>query len=65
MERLLTAKEAADRLGITPKTLREWVRDGKIPAIILPGHNIRFSESVLTSWVEKRKTRVRQYSSAS
>jgi excisionase family DNA binding protein len=30
---LLTAQEAADRLRITTRTLRRWIKDGKITAI--------------------------------
>ena len=28
MDRLLTLAEVADRLGVTPKTVRKWVRLG-------------------------------------
>ncbi|WP_166652495.1 helix-turn-helix domain-containing protein [Enterovirga rhinocerotis] len=33
MTKLLTPQEVADSLGITPRTLREHVRDGRLPYI--------------------------------
>ncbi len=40
---LLTAREAADRLRTTPKTIHEWAKEGKLHRITLPGsHSFRF-----------------------
>jgi excisionase family DNA binding protein len=35
--RLLTTGDVADRLGVTPYTVRRWVADGRLPAVKLPG----------------------------
>jgi predicted DNA-binding transcriptional regulator AlpA len=32
LDRLLSIPQAADHIGITPKTLRAWVKAGKFPA---------------------------------
>ena len=39
---LLTTDEAADRLRISPYTLRQWVRDGKVKAHKIPSGRILF-----------------------
>jgi len=45
-----TAKEIADRLGISEATIREWGRIGKIPRIVLSPKIIRYDwDSVLQS----------------
>jgi len=47
--------EAADYLGIRPKTLYEWVRTGRVPYRKL-GFNVRFDPVELESWVEKQRS---------
>ena len=42
-ERLLTAREVAERLGLTTETVLVWVRRGELPAFRL-GRAIRFRE---------------------
>ena len=54
-ERLLTAREVADRLGLTTETVLVWVRRGELPAIRL-GRAIRFREDELDAWLEQRST---------
>jgi predicted site-specific integrase-resolvase len=34
--RLITARELADRLGVTAETVPRWARRGELPAIKLP-----------------------------
>lgn len=45
--------QAADFLGIRPKTLYEWVRTGKVPHRKL-GFNVRFDRDELERWVESQ-----------
>jgi len=33
MERLLTPEEAAERLAVSPKSIREWLRQGKLKGV--------------------------------
>jgi excisionase family DNA binding protein len=40
-EQYLTVKQAAEKLGITPNTLRAWGASGKIPEYRHPVNNYR------------------------
>jgi len=42
MADLLTAEELAGRLGIRPRTVREWARTGRIPEVRLSPKVRRF-----------------------
>jgi excisionase family DNA binding protein len=53
-DRLLTAREVAERLGVFPGTVLRWVRRGELPAIRLPGGALRFSERALDEWLAAR-----------
>ncbi len=55
--RLLTAREVADKLGVSAETVLRWRRKGLIPAIELPGGAIRFRENELDEWLTARATR--------
>ena len=47
--------QAADYLGIRPKTLYEWVRTGRVPHRKL-GFNVRFDPAELASWVGEHRS---------
>lgn len=47
---LWRVEQAADYLGIRPKTLYEWVRTGRVPHRKL-GFNVRFDPEELAAWV--------------
>jgi excisionase family DNA binding protein len=51
---LLTAREVADLLGVSTETALRWVRQGKLPAIRLPGGAIRFREEEVEAWIAGR-----------
>jgi excisionase family DNA binding protein len=53
---LLTAREVADHLGVSPETVLRWTRRGELPAIRLPGGVIRYHEDVLDGWLAERAT---------
>jgi excisionase family DNA binding protein len=40
----LTASQVAKRLDVTPETVREWARSGKLRAITYPSGRMRFFE---------------------
>jgi excisionase family DNA binding protein len=42
---LLTTGEAARRLGISPRTILVWTKQGKLPSLLTPGHHRRFKSS--------------------
>jgi excisionase family DNA binding protein len=46
-------EEAAEYLGIRPKTLYEWVRKDRIPYRKL-GFNVRFDPEELEAWVQQQ-----------
>jgi excisionase family DNA binding protein len=54
-DRLLTAREVAERLSLTTETVLVWVRQGALPAFRL-GRAIRFREGDLDDWLEQRAT---------
>ncbi len=58
MEKLLSINEVADYLGVTPRTVRGYVTIKYIPYVKVGG-NIRFKESKIDKWVEKKETRGR------
>ena len=55
-DRLLTARELGERLGVSPETVLRWVRRGELPAIRLPGGAVRFREDEVEAWLEERAT---------
>jgi len=53
--------EAAEFLGISPRTLERYVREGLIPYVPLPKRGsrsvVRFLRSQLVEWLERRTVR--------
>jgi len=39
---LETAEAMADRLGVSPRTIRDWARTGKIPCVRITAKVVRF-----------------------
>jgi excisionase family DNA binding protein len=61
-ERYLSRGEAARRLGVPPRTIQEWAKDGKVPCIRTLGGHRRFSArdlDALGELVKKRRARRR------
>jgi len=50
---LLTISEVAIRLGLAPKTVRKWIRDGKIKAVRL-GRQWRVDDEILDLFIRHR-----------
>lgn len=54
-DRLLTAREVADWLGVSTETvLRKW-RAGVIPGFRLGSNVLRFSERDIAEWLDQRR----------
>lgn len=51
---LLTPKEVADWLKVTPDWVKEMARDGEMPAMKL-GRYWRFSRPTVAAWLEERQ----------
>lgn len=56
MTRLLRKREAADRLGVNPRTLERWEKAGQFPARVRVGANTTgWLESDLEAWLLERE----------
>jgi excisionase family DNA binding protein len=49
---IMTAKQAADYLGIAPGTIANWTSDGKIP-VVYAGASPRYRREELDNWLNK------------
>jgi len=57
-DRILTVDEAAEKLGISAYTVRQWAREKRLPTIRL-GRYWRFRESSLQAWLAAQEERAR------
>jgi excisionase family DNA binding protein len=55
-ERLLTARETADHLGISPGTLLRWTHEGVVPTVKLPSGTVRYCPKEIAAWLDSRST---------
>jgi excisionase family DNA binding protein len=55
MNELLTIEEAAAKLKVTPKTVRNWIREGKIVAVKM-GRFWRVTEEDLLAFVNSLRS---------
>lgn len=53
MTRSLSPRDAAEKLGISPDTLRRWERDGLIPCERTPGGQRRYREADICALLER------------
>lgn len=51
---LLDLKTTAERLSVSPETVRKWVKQAKIPYVKL-GRRLLFSVSDLSTWIEANR----------
>ena len=51
-ERLLTAREVAELLGLSAATVLDWHEAGRIPSFKLPTGPVRFRPSEVEAWLE-------------
>lgn len=52
---MYTVKELADRWSANRKTVLNWIREGRLPAIKTPGGHYRISPEVVAEWEEHVK----------
>lgn len=55
MNPLLTPEEVAERLAVSPKMIRAWLRDGRLPGIRL-GRLWRVNPDALERFLEQSQT---------
>jgi predicted DNA-binding transcriptional regulator AlpA len=53
-DRLLTTKETAKRLGVSPSWLAKARMRGDGPPYVKLGRSVRYDEGVLTQWMKSR-----------
>jgi excisionase family DNA binding protein len=56
IERLLSSREAAKYLGISPRTLWSLTACNELPCVRI-GRSVRYDLHDLSAWIESRKTR--------
>jgi excisionase family DNA binding protein len=56
MKQLYTQQEVADIFGVTPRTVRNWIAEGKLDALRCAGRSIRIEESSLWTLAEPVQT---------
>lgn len=61
--KILTVREVGDILGLAPKTVRRWIKAGKISAIKFPGSGggWRIRHEQLDEWLKKRSIRAYRF----
>jgi excisionase family DNA binding protein len=55
-DHLLTARQLAEFLDVSPETVLRWTRRGELPAIKLPGGAIRYRAEELEEWLAEHAT---------
>ena len=53
-EKLVTLKEAARLLSISPEEVEKWVREGRLPAFQIAGEYLRFSREEIERFKRER-----------
>lgn len=51
---LMPARELAEYLGVTVRTLRNWRRKGEGPAFIRIGEAIHYKRSTVAAWLKEQ-----------
>lgn len=54
MEELLTTIQAAQKIGLKPKTLHQWRSLGRGPRYVKLGFRVFYKPSDLAQWVDSR-----------
>jgi excisionase family DNA binding protein len=54
--RLLTARQVAERLGVSAETVLRWTRRGQVPAFRLPGGALRYRDVDMADWLAEKAT---------
>lgn len=52
---LVTARELADYLGLSPSTVLDWFEAGRLPGFKLGGRAVRFRASEVEAWLEGQR----------
>ncbi len=58
IQKLLTAKDVAEILGISVKTVNKLVREGKLGCVQVTAKERRFTEDQIRDYIESRRSKV-------
>jgi excisionase family DNA binding protein len=53
-EDLLDAKAAAEILGVEPRTVTAWAREGRLPCLRLGPKTVRWTRAMLAEWAASK-----------
>lgn len=56
LEPLLTRKQVAERLKVCTETVKRWQRQGKIPAVIINSHCVRYEPKAVDKLIAEART---------
>ena len=56
---LLTVRDIAQLLGVSPGTIRRWRREGKLPPAVEIGGVVRWRADAIGAWIADREERPR------
>jgi excisionase family DNA binding protein len=56
MAQLLTIRQVARLLSVTPRTIRTYVASGDLPAVRIGGKHLRIAEDVLDAFLRANAT---------
>lgn len=57
MNKLLTSKQVANKLGVSEYTIWRYIKAGKLKAIKYTARNFRITEKDLQDFIKKHKTK--------
>jgi excisionase family DNA binding protein len=55
-DRLVTARELAEQLGVSTGALLRWTRAGQVPAVKLPSGAVRYVPDEIDAWLGEHST---------
>lgn len=51
---LMTGDETADNIGVNPKTLQRWAREGRGPRRVRIGNRVYYFKPEVQAWLESQ-----------
>lgn len=61
MSNLLTVQNVAKKMQVDPRTVRAWIKAGKMAGIQLPSGEFRIKEEYLNTWMDKKTLKAKAF----